>query len=108
MRRRAVMLGFASAALWPTVAHTQQPALPVVGFLNSASADGYAVMAAAFTEGLRETGYVDGHNVIIEYRWAEDRSDRLPELAADLVNRHVAVIFANGPTIPQAKAATRT
>jgi putative tryptophan/tyrosine transport system substrate-binding protein len=107
MRRRTLVAVLGGAMAWPLLANAQQqPALPIVGFLNSASADAYGVMAAAFREGLRETGYVDGHNVIIEYRWAEDRSDRVPGLASDLVNRHVAVIFANSPTVPDAKAAT--
>jgi ABC-type uncharacterized transport system substrate-binding protein len=108
MRRRILVGVFGAALAWPFVAHAQQPALPVVGFLNSASADGYGVMAAAFRDGLRETGYVDGHNVVIEYRWAEDRSERVPALAADLVSRRVTVIFANSPTVPVVKAATAT
>jgi putative ABC transport system substrate-binding protein len=108
-RREFVMIVGGAAAAWPLALRAQQqPSLPIVGFLNSASADGYRVMAAAFREGLRETGYVDGHNVIIEYRWAENQSDRLPALAADLINRHVAVIFANSPTVPAVKAATTT
>jgi putative tryptophan/tyrosine transport system substrate-binding protein len=98
----------ASSSAWPLTARAQQTALPVIGFLNSASADGYASMAAAFRQGLRETGYVDGNNVVIEYRWAEDRYDRLPALAADLVSRRVAVIFANSPSIAPSKAATST
>jgi putative tryptophan/tyrosine transport system substrate-binding protein len=107
VRRRTFTAVLGGAVAWPFLAEAQQrPPLPIVGFLNSASADGYAVMAAAFREGLRETGYVDGYNVIIEYRWAEDQSDRVPALAADLINRHVAVIFANSPTVPHVKAAT--
>jgi putative tryptophan/tyrosine transport system substrate-binding protein len=82
--------------------------MPVIGFLNSASADGYASMAAAFKEGLKEAGYFEGTNVAIEYRWANDNYDRLPALASDLVNRRVTVIFANSPSIPAAKAATST
>jgi putative ABC transport system substrate-binding protein len=82
--------------------------LPVVGFLNSASADTYRSMAAAFVQGLREAGYVDGTNVIIDYHWAQDQYDSLPSLAADLVRRDVALIFANSPAIPHAKAATST
>jgi putative ABC transport system substrate-binding protein len=100
-------LGGAVAA-WPLSAHAQQPALPIVGFLNSASADAYVSMAAAFGQGLRAAGYIDGANVIIEYRWAQDQYDRLPSLAADLVSRRVALIFANSPAIPRANAATST
>ena len=74
MNRREFIALIGGAAAWPFVARAQQPALPVVGFLNSASADGYASMAAAFGQGMREAGYVNGTNVIIEHRWAEDRS----------------------------------
>ena len=94
--------------LWPVAGQAQPMNVPVVGFLNSASAEGYASMAAAFRQGLKETGYVEGQNVAIEYRWADDQYDRLPALAADLVSRRVAVIFANGPCIPAVKAATST
>jgi putative ABC transport system substrate-binding protein len=109
MRRRQFLglVGGASIA-WPLTGHAKKTTLPVVGFLNSASADGYASMAAAFRQGLKETGYVEGNNVAIEYRWADDRYDRLPALASDLVNRRVKVIFANSPSIAAAKAATRT
>jgi putative tryptophan/tyrosine transport system substrate-binding protein len=108
MRRRQfiAMLG-GGAISWPLAADAQQN-LPVIGFLNSASAVGYASMAAAFAQGLKETGYVDGANVRIEYRWADDQYDRLPALANDLVARRVAVIFANSPSIPAARAATST
>jgi putative ABC transport system substrate-binding protein len=109
MRRRQ-FLGLVGGALisWPLTGHAQQTTLPVVGFLNSASADGYASMAAAFRQGLKETGYVEGNNVAIEYRWADDQYDRLPALATDLVNRRVTVIFANSPSTAAAKAATST
>ena len=82
--------------------------MPAVGFLNSASADEYAPMAAAFRKGLEEAGYAEGQNVTIEYRWADNQYERLPTLAADLVNRRVNVMFANSPSIPAALAATKT
>jgi ABC-type uncharacterized transport system substrate-binding protein len=109
MRRRDVIAFAASALLArPFAAIAQQPALPVIGFLNSASADGYGVMAAAFKQGLREAGFAEGENVAIEYRWADNVYDRLPALAADLVSRRVSVIVANSPSIAPAEAATKT
>ena len=107
MRRREFIAGL-SAAAWPVVARAQRPTLPVVGFLNTASPDGYAPMVAAFRQGLKETGYVEGQNVAVEYRWAEGQYDRVSAMAAELVRRQVAVIVANTPGNLAAKAATTT
>ena len=108
MRRREFIFLSGAAVAWPFRARAQQATLPVVGFLNSASAEGYASMAAAFKGGLKEAGYAEGQNVTIEYRWADNQYERLPALAADLVNLRVSVIFANSPSIPAALAATKT
>jgi putative tryptophan/tyrosine transport system substrate-binding protein len=102
------MLIASAAAARPLAARAQESTMPTVGFLNSASADGYASMAAAFRRGLKEAGYAEGQNVTIEYRWADNQYERLPALAADLVKRRVNVIFANSPSIPAALAATKT
>ena len=111
MRRRdfITLLGGATVA-WPLAARGQQPAMPVIGFLHSGPADPYMHEVTAFRQGLKQSGYVEGQNVAIEYRWANEEIGRLPELASDLVSREVAVLVAAGgaPTAVAAHAATST
>ena len=110
LRRRDFAGLVAAAAVWPLAAHTQQSAMPVVGWLGARSPKESASVVAAFQKGLNETGYVEGRNVAVEYRWAELHYDRLPALATDLVGRRVSVIAATGGGASPlaAKAATAT
>src|SRR5437763_6149310 len=107
MRRREFIkiIAGSAAASWPLTAHAQQPALPTIGFLSSSSPASRAHLVTAFRQSIRESSYVEGKSVAMEYRWAEDQYDRLPDLAADLVRRQVAVIAAtDSPSAVAAKA----
>ena len=107
MHRRRLIAFVGGAIALPCVAAAQQKAMPVIGFLSSEGSGALAPRLAAFRQGLSETGYVEGQNVAIEYRWAEGRFDRLPELAADLVGRKVDVIATSGGDFTAVAARTR-
>jgi putative ABC transport system substrate-binding protein len=109
MRRREFIAGLGSAAAWPVVARAQQPAVPVIGFLNLGSARQNARYVAEFLQNLEKAGYVEGKNVVVEYRWGDGQPARLADLAADLVTRQVAMIVAvDTPSIRAAKAVSTT
>ena len=108
MRRREFITLLGAAAAWPVAARAQQPAMPVIGFLRSTPAKPFAHILAAFRQGLNETGFVEGQNVAVEQRWADNQLDQLPALAVDLVRRQAGAIVCNGPAVEAARSAAAT
>ena len=106
--RREFITLLGGVVAWPIAVRAQQPAMPVIGFLNSESRDLYEQFVRAFHQGLNEAGFVEGRNIVVEYRWAEGKYERLPALADELARRQVAVIVANPPSVLPAKVATAT
>jgi putative ABC transport system substrate-binding protein len=108
LQRREFITLLGGAVTLPLMAQAQQPTVPVIGFLRTTAAAGSANLVGAFRQGLNEAGFVEGQNVAVEYRWADDQDDRIPEMPAELVRRQAAVIVANGIAVPAVKAATVT
>src|SRR5262247_41673 len=108
IERRKFLATLGGAAAWPLAARAQRPSIPVIGFLDATTAADTAYRVSAFRDGLKEAGFIDGHNVAIEIRWAENKVDRLPSLAADLAQRQVAVIVGPNISMRVARAATST
>jgi len=108
VKRREFVAGLFGTAAWPLGARAQRPSIPVIGFIRSRTEDGFAHLLTAFRQGLRDSGYVEGQNLVIEYRWANNQAEKLPSLAADLVSRGVVVIVANHGSMAAVMVASKT